>query len=247
MTRAVARAHFTSAGLIRLLADHQLIDAAAPRAEFADRLGQWLGFADAMALFAAHAEPVPVGAGAGSATAYSPLADCELARKTLTEAITQSMKPGVRRARVQLPEPPLDLTDPASAHEPYRRFHLAHQREMEQTIRALRERLRTALVQASPELARLARLDAVFDNALGERESRLLTNSARLLQRRFVQRLGEQPPAAVAADSVQTSEPGWLAPYLRDLEEILLAELDLRLQPALGLAEAFSNQKDALS
>ena len=257
MTRAVARAHFTSAPLIRQFADQKLIDAGAPRPDFADRLGQWLGFSDAMALFAAHGNSehtAPAIATPNADTAYSPEGDCALTRRALTDAITLSLVPGQHRARLRLPDPPLDTSDAAIAHEDYRRFHLAHQREMEQSIRALRARLRTALTMASPALAQLAQIDAVFDNALSERESRLLATIPRLLQQRFAQHLAEHQASSVQANvpddaaspMPDASTPTWLAAYIGDMQSILLAELDLRLQPALGLAEAFSHQKACL-
>jgi hypothetical protein len=35
---------------------------------------------------------------------------------------------------------------------------------------------------------------------------------------------------------------GWLANFCRELQGVLLAELDLRLQPTVGLIEALSNE-----
>jgi hypothetical protein len=48
----------------------------------------------------------------------------------------------------------------------------------------------------------------------------------------------------------QTDQPalwlqagGWLAHFCQELHTVLLAELDLRLQPTLGLVEALQNEK----
>ena len=41
-----------------------------------------------------------------------------------------------------------------------------------------------------------------------------------------------------------TEPGGWLAAYGADLREALLAELDLRLQPTLGLLDAYNETKN---
>ena len=52
-----------------------------------------------------------------------------------------------------------------------------------------------------------------------------------------------------SAACLQTDDPAmwmrpgaWLANFRDELLEALLAELDVRLQPAMGLIEAFSNE-----
>jgi hypothetical protein len=51
------------------------------------------------------------------------------------------------------------------------------------------------------------------------------------------------------ADNEQADDPalwmqpgGWLAGFRKELQDALLAELDVRLQPTVGLIEAFSNE-----
>ena len=53
MARGSPRTSFDSSRLIRALSDLVSTDATPPRQSFADRLGQWLDFADAIALFSA--------------------------------------------------------------------------------------------------------------------------------------------------------------------------------------------------
>ncbi len=99
---------------------------------------------------------------------------------------------------------------------------------MELAIAALRGRLREAAGRASPALARLAAVDAVMEQVLGAREQALLAGVRRQLEQRF-ERL-RPPPDAAPTD--------WLTPFCQDLQALLLAELDLRLQPLEGLVEA---------
>jgi hypothetical protein len=262
MTRASPRTNFNSSRLIRFLADLSIADAAEPKQEFAERLGQWFDFADAITLHAAlnagvvGSSPVRSGGetavaavvGAGTGTPALAVAD-ELARvrAALTASITKSCAPGSEgRIRLPLPKPGVAI-GVAADYEPYQRFHVAHQREMEVSIRPLRGKAREALARVSPALRQLATLDAALDRMLGERERRLLATLPAHLERRFgqlfaahQQRLSEsrQPD-----DPAQWMQPGaWLADFCTELQQALLAELDLRLQAAVGLIEAFSNE-----
>ena len=53
MTQAVSRTRFNSAGLVRILAELAVADVADPKQTFAERLGEWLDFKDALALYLA--------------------------------------------------------------------------------------------------------------------------------------------------------------------------------------------------
>lgn len=251
MTRALARTNFNSSRLVRYLADLGLAETTAPGHAFAERLGLWLDFNDALALYSV----LNPGA-AGSA--LPPSGVDAVARETLSEvfarvrtnlahSITQSCSPG-GGARIKLPTPeagaPLEI---AAHYEPYRRFYLMHQREMETKLRPLRASVREALGKMSPALAKLAALDAAFDEILFEREGRLLATVPALLEKRFGQlfqvhrqAVGDSPHGDDPATWMQAG--GWLAEFCRELQGVLLAELDLRLQPTLGLMEAFSNE-----
>lgn len=99
-----------------------------------------------------------------------------------------------------------------------RRCLREQQQAMDSRIGPLRAQLRAALAARSPEGARLAALDAVLERALALRWREALAGV-----------------------------PGWLARHHRGhpdaavlpaLQRLLRAELDLRLQPLQGLAEA---------
>jgi hypothetical protein len=94
----------------------------------------------------------------------------------------------------------------------------------------------------------LAALDSAFDAILGERESKLLALIPLLMEQRFGHLF--QAHQQQLAHTQQADHPalwlkpgGWLARYLEELQTVLLAELDLRLQPTLGLIEALQDQK----
>ncbi len=112
----------------------------------------------------------------------------------------------------------------------YRQRYLARQQAMETAIGASRGGLRDALAARSPALARLAAVDAVMEQALAAREQALLGMLPTRLQKHFERLRHEAGPEAPPA--------AWLPAFRRDLQALLLAELDFRLQPLEGLMQA---------
>ena len=93
---------------------------------------------------------------------------------------------------------------------------------------ALRSSVRQALSTRTPALAQLAALDAVLDGMLVDREQKLMSAVPVFLERRF--------EALRRQQSV-----GWPDVFDEEMRQLLLAELDDRLQPVAGSVEAFSN------
>jgi len=158
--------------------------------------------------------------------------------------------PGSGLIRIEMPpaewEEPIDVK---TAFEPYRRFYSAHQRQMESTLQNLRAQVRSQLQKNTGPLQTLAALDAAFENILSERESMLMAKVAKLHEKRFVQALKQHLQKQTLASATATGENGsermtdhdtsaWLMPLRQALRTALLAELDTRLQPTLGLLEA---------
>jgi hypothetical protein len=192
-------------------------------------------------------------------------------RAQLAQSINQGAAAGSGLARIDMPEPVLDESvDFKTVFEPYRRFVAAHQRQMESTLRRLRAQLRLQLSQRGSAGQQLAALDAAFENILAEREAALLAKTAKLLEKRFVKALKLQLQAQAqnnAEATTQASETAllmanprdsgmataqivttksdashWLMPMRQTLRQALLAELDTRLQPTLGLLEALTRE-----
>ena len=254
MTRALTRTNFHSSRLIRTLAELAVLDTADPTPAFAEKLGQWIDFADAIRLTgvhkantarAPHAQPaLPSMAGDALGAAFARM------RIGMENTITKNSAPSTARVRSELALPKLEAPlDDVKLYAPFRRYHQAHQRDMESTVRTVRAKVRDGLVNASPQLQQLAALDAAFDAILCEREARLLSTIPALLEKRFNQlRKAHQQtlPATPLTDDNPDAwmKPGaWLAGFCSELQAVLLAELDLRLQPAIGLLEAFNFEK----
>lgn len=229
-----------------------MTDVPVSKQSFADRLGQWLDFTDALSLFSA-LNAGTVDASEVQSEASSP--ESATARKAFARvrgALVDSMtadgelKPG--KARIELPAPaPHAPVESAADFAPYHRYYLAHQRDMSASIGPLRATVRAALSRHSPTLKRLAALDAVLDQALGARERDLLATVPVLLAGRFEHLYKAHQALVVQAQTADDPggwmQPGgWLAVFRREMQAVLLAELDVRLQPIAGLIAALDNE-----
>ncbi len=254
MKQALPRTNFNNSKLIRFLTDLSIMDAAESKQAFAERLGEWLDFSDAITLHAAHNTSASnlsaAPSGKQSVTRGTIEEEFARTRTAMVNSIIKSCSPDVGETRIKLPTPrPGTAVETKLTYEPFHRFYLAHQNEMELSVRPLRLRVRQALSRASVTLGQLAALDAALDKILGGRERHLLSTLPSLLEIRFAQlfKAHQQP----LADTKQADDPGlwmqpgqWLATFCRELQCVLLAELDLRLQPTWGLIEAFSHRKN---
>ena len=224
MVQVSRRTGFTGSALIRLLA--RLNDTNVPESKqaFADRLSQWVSWTDAISLAGA-LDGSPATAPSGAPVPLSPEdSECARARATLVQAIAAPM-------------------DAAADFPPYRQRYLSRQQAMEASIGPLRERLRARLAAGSPAMARLAAVDAVMEHALGVHEHRLLSTVPLLLEKHFkrLRKADEtaQAAAEAPAEPVDGVRPGaWLDVFRKDMQGVLLAELDIRFQPVEGLLEA---------
>lgn len=251
MTQAVLRTHFNTSGLIRLLADLVPANGVPSPQVFAQRLGQWVSFTDAMTLYAA-LTPAAAPERARSVAAETALtaADAELTqvRTAVVQVIQRSCAAVPGSARIKFPVPPIETgPDIVISYAPFLRFCVTVQREMDSRLGPLRASVRQALMGASPAMRQLAALDAVFDTVLSERERRLLATVPPMVEKRF-NALRQEHLHMLAAtgqtdDSAAWIRPGaWLARFRDELCGILLAQWELRLQPVTGMVQALGNE-----
>ena len=249
MAQEAQRTNFRSSGFIRFLDELSVADVADSRQSSADRLGQWLDFKDAISLFSVINDRAPdAQSGAPLRAGLDVHEEFARVRALLADSINIDgvLNPG--KARIKLPAPSRHPTDEDAADFlPYQRYYLAHQRDMNAHIGPLRASVRSALADHSPALKQLAALDGVLDQALGPRERNLLASVPQLLAKRFEQL--HQAHKTARVDAVAPDDPeawlqpgGWLAVFCKDMQAVLLAELDVRLQPVAGLIDALGNQ-----
>ncbi|MGH6647633.1 DUF3348 family protein [Aquabacterium sp.] len=212
MARESRSPPFTGSAFIRSLAALNDVRATAHQDDFAQRVTQWFGWTHTFTLSAVLSDaPGPSDGGAHApVNASADERECARVRAALLKFITA---------------PPTDM---AAEFTGCRRRYIACQQAMESQIGPLRRRLRATLAaSAVPKLVKLAKLDGVMEEVIGVQERALLATVPGLLQPRFEQLR-------------QANEPDgpWFNTFLQDMRALLLAELDLRLQPAEGLLAA---------
>lgn len=192
----------------------------AARQDVAQRLSPWLGPLDAdrlnASLRALEAAPATANTAPDSMV---PTGRSRLDPDALAQAVAR-VQAELQALVAAATADDLDGTDPTIDQALLNQRYQGVQRAFTQRLGALRGQVRQQLAQASPDLRRLASLDAVMEQMLlSAREPRLWGSlPAHLTQR---QTAGGAPSALT-----------------HDLQALLHAELQARLQPIVGLVEA---------
>lgn len=247
MTRTFPRANLNSSRLIRFLNELAVSDAETPPQHLAERLGRFLDFSDAITLSAAHDQLAKQAFELAPTEKEFVEQEFLQVRNSLVTSIIRSCTQA-ENARTKLPVIKTQgAFEVAATYDLFHRFYATHQQNIDTNARSLRANLRNAIAGTSPQLQQLAALDAAFDEILWERSRRLLASIPRLLEKRFLHLFkAHQETLAKNAqedDRARWQQPGgWLDRFCKEMQGLLLAELDVRLQPALGLVEAFSKE-----
>ena len=208
-------------------------DRAIPHQRFIVQLSKLIDFSGAIELSATlgGAPSSAVTMGVQSEGAAAPMGDLLLAtRETMLRFILRSFALSERY------EQPFYLPLPTDEHfsredggiSAYQRFYSLHQSEMELQVSRLQKQVRQQLSSHSPALARLAAMDATLTTIMAAYSRRAFAAVPTLLARRFQLHYPE-PTLAMA-------QP--LSPFIVEMRSVLCAELEIRLQPVLGLVES---------
>lgn len=221
--------------LIRLLARLADVDVRESGQSLSDRLSQWLSWTDAITLSSALSASPPAGAANVRPLGVDAETMCARQRTALAKAIAAACAPEGRtggRTRQPIQSAPVPQT---TDYADYRQRYVLMQQTMELEIGNLRDRLRRVLAATTPDLARLAVLDASLEQALSPRERTLLSAIPTWLGKHFERlRPAEQPAEGASA----AASRAWLEAFRKDMQSVLLAELDVRFQPINGLLAA---------
>lgn len=132
--------------------------------------------------------------------------------------------------RLKAPKPErLNNESQKAAVKPFLSFYVYYQRMLDSKLNNLREYIRNSASGLSIKLAQLAKLDEVLADTLAAHERKSFAQVPVLLERRF----SEQLQRMQAGQLVELH-----ASFCRDLQALLLAELEVRMLPVLGLIES---------
>jgi len=239
LARDPRRTPLTGSSFVRTVAALAETPTPATPDAFAQRLAHWVDWTHAFSLSAALGDGVDRSAApAFGGTAALAADERELARvrAALQKAIADAPAGGPEPRRVGRPlAGAVAATDMPADFATYRQRYTRCQLAMETQIVPLRRRLRSSLADRSPALAKLAELDTVMEQVVGAQERALLASLGARLEPRFDALRGVARDAPIGTPS----QPGpWLDRFAQEMRQLLLAELDLRLQPVEGLLQA---------
>ena len=225
--------------MVRVLSELDVAAGAASPGQFTGRLAQLLDFNDSISISNALAT--------ASAEEFEPSGesprvlreDFLRARSAMLQAVMKSFSPQSAAVRIRLPEPtPQAPQDPVTAYQPYQRFYAAHQRQIDFSSRSLHTQVRNTAAGLSPQLAHLSALDSTLGDPLGSWARQCFATAPSLLGKRFIQLHGQ---CCATADDIG-NWPQLLQGFCTEMRATLLAEIDARLLPVLGLIEAVNEQ-----
>lgn len=230
------------------------------QAHFAERFGQMFHFSSAINLSSALEE--------ASEADFKPadisgdeIRDAFFSMQTdLVRFIAEGFVPSARRAGDRLPtagslHAHCELTGGFSAkhkgklkkhstvYEPYRKFYLNRQNGLEMKVEHLRSIIRDSISGISPSLAKLARIDQALSASISDVSGEIFAMIPKLLEKRFFHLMDihrpEFPENPEVTDFEQWMKPGgWISVFCNEMREILLAELEVRLQPVAGMIDS---------
>lgn len=236
MTKVQQRTPVAGPTFLRHLTRLVQVEPPSPEQTLSERLSHWIDWNRAISLSRA-LDGKPAGPVDGATAADSALFEaCARARAALADTIT-----GFRLPETSHSVQPIQDDSTAIEFALFRQHYLNVQRSMQTVTGRLRGRLREFLSVRSNGLAHLAEVDAVMEMALSPREQALLAKVPTLLEAHF----DSLRRAAITAQACPTeaghaalSSKDWLETFRRDMQDLLLAELDVRFQPIEGLLAA---------
>ncbi len=224
--------------LVVLLAQWERDMPAPQRPDVAERLSQWLGAMDAVRLNATlHA----VESHAATASATGKSLDRDLLEVRYAQGVEElqalvcsisAPEPAPRGRAARLSVLPVQAAE-APVFAAQQKRYLLLQQQLAGKVAQLRARIRQVLAKGSGRLQPLVALDETMEQMLSVREQKLWAGVMVFLERRWQ----HQTAKAAALPAVA------LRGFEQDMQALLAAELQVRLQPVLGLVEAAKSEK----
>lgn len=238
------------------MSDLAVADVEISHKHFPERLGRLIDLADSIDLSRVHGKLATTKSESGPETgkAFPRTSVIEAffeARAAIMQSIIDSflLDPGALWSGSRRAKPAAPAQEGAS-HQRYQLFYVNQQRDIAARVEKLRSHIRAAVSGRSSRLARLAVLDATLEATFSAPTRKLFAEVPKLLGKRFEYLYqAHQQTIAVrqAEDSLLSSRQpeGWLEQFADEMQGSLLAELDARLQPVLGLMEALDEEVES--
>ena len=249
MNQPISNLSLNGSRLIRLLSELANPGVEHSFDDFGGRIGQLFALKDSLKLAEMHSDLSRVDFDQRPMDKEAIQAFFLDSRKSIVDAIGSRFVPvdDQRINRVQFPSLRANASaEQLSSYDSYQGFYINQQRQMDREVQHLLSYLRDAAAGLSPRLAQLVEIDTTVGEGLASQARGLFALVPALLGKRF-EFLRQQHHQALfnpAQDDVALwLKPGaWLDRFRIDTYELLLAELDVRLQPALGLLEAIDEE-----
>ena len=230
-----ANTRHSSSRLVSLLATLADQSAAPTRSHIAQGLGRMIDLSNSIEISDTLDSVSRINAAQPDPANTNPVQRLQLGHAAMVKAVTGSLSRGSSPARITLG---MFLEDQESTgvdeqvdYQPYLKLYGALQRDLEFKARNIQADIRKALAASSPEGAQLAAVDAALADPVAKQSRAVFAKIPGLLKTRF-QTVANQSDTTVALIHDQLSDL---------LQTILLAEIEARLLPALGLIEALED------
>ncbi len=227
-----------SSRLIQFLTDRAVSSVKVSHKHFAEELGQMIDLSDSFAL-----------SDALRGLKKTPYSDVKIDKEQiktvflqqqhrLVETMIGHFSHPVKGSPMRLPAIDKSDIDLTKTLEGYQRFYALQQSDLESQIIQLRHQLRQDIKGFSPRLAQLVALDTIMSDTLGVHSRQLFNLMPRILSKRFADLQSETS----SSQNLFDDELHWLEAFQEEMQGLLLAELEVRLQPLLGLIEALDEE-----
>lgn len=236
------RASFGASKLIRYLSDLVNTDYHVAHVHFSERVGRLIDFSGSIALSEAHLRPPRQTDNANPAAQAGSSERFLRGRAAIVKNIIRCfVVPNRQGDGLDIARSPVEeSTEKAQDFPPYHAFYVTQQLEMRARVNHLHGELRQLAFQGAAPLAALAALDQALGEAIATRTRQFYAVIPQLLAKRFEQI--QQASQAPAGEAVSWSAAGGgFDQFCREMQTVLLAELEIRLQPVLGLTEAMND------
>jgi hypothetical protein len=249
MNQPVSHISLNSSRLIRLLSELAVTDVEHSYKDFGRRFGQLFVLKDSLKLAEMHSDLSQLGFEQRHIESAFIERQFLQQRKSIVDDISSYFiaLDDSNSYRLQFPSLRIGASaEQLTNYAGYQGFYLNLQRVLDREVQHLHSYLRDAAAGLSPRLAKLVEIDITLGKALANQARSLLGLIPQLLGRRFEFLLQQHHQTLFnpADDDVANwvKSGAWLDQLRLDSHALLLAELDVRLQPAIGLLEAINEE-----